>query len=90
MVAQRKMASTRQIYGETLLEMAESFPDIVVLGGDLNVSVFTHLWRDKYPERFFDFGPAEQNLVGVGAGAGRQRQGTLCQHLQRVRRGAPL
>ena len=68
MVAQRKMASTRQTYGETLLEMADSFPDIVVLGGDLNVSVFTHLWRDKYPERFFDFGPAEQNLVGVGAG----------------------
>jgi transketolase len=68
MVAQRRMASTRQVYGETLLEMADSFPDIVVLGGDLNVSVFTHLWRDKYPERFFDFGPAEQNLVGVGAG----------------------
>ena len=68
MVAQRKMASTRQTYGETLLEMADSYPDIVVLGGDLNVSVFTHLWRDKYPERFFDFGPAEQNLIGVGAG----------------------
>lgn len=68
MVAQRKMASTRQIYGETLLEMADSYPDVVVLGGDLNVSVFTHLWRDKYPERFFDFGPAEQNLIGVGAG----------------------
>lgn len=68
MVAQRRMASTRQTYGETLLDMADSFPDIVVLGGDLNVSVFTHLWRDKYPERFFDFGPAEQNLVGVGAG----------------------
>ena len=68
MAAQWKMASTRQIYGETLLEMADSFPDLVVLGGDLNVSVFTHLWRDKYPERFFDFGPAEQNLIGVGAG----------------------
>ena len=68
MVAQRKMASTRQTYGETLIAMADSYPDIVVLGGDLNVSVFTHLWRDKYPERFFDFGPAEQNLVGVGAG----------------------
>ena len=68
MAAQRRMASTRQIYGETLLEMADAFPDLVVLGGDLNVSVFTHLWRDKYPERFFDFGPAEQNLIGVGAG----------------------
>ncbi|MEK7806573.1 MAG: transketolase C-terminal domain-containing protein [Chloroflexota bacterium] len=68
MVALRAMASAREAYGRTLLEMAEAYPDIVVLGGDLNVSVFTHLWRDKYPERFFDFGPAEQNLIGVGAG----------------------
>ena len=68
MVAQKSTASTRESYGRTLLEMAEEYPDIVVLGGDLNVSVFTHLWRDKYPERFFDFGPAEQNIIGVAAG----------------------
>ena len=68
MVAQQVMASTREAYGRTLLELADSHPDIVVLGGDLNVSVFTHLWRDQYPDRFFDFGPAEQNLIGVGAG----------------------
>ncbi len=68
MATQRQMASTRETYGRTLLEMADNYPDIVVLGGDLNVSVFTHLWRDKYPDRFFDFGPSEQNLIGVGAG----------------------
>ena len=68
MVAQREVASSQETYGRTLLELADRYPDIVVLGGDLNVSVFTHLWRDKYPERFFDFGPAEQNLIGVGAG----------------------
>ena len=68
MVAQQAVASTREAYGRTLLELAESDPGIVVLGGDLNVSVFTHLWRDQYPDRFFDFGPAEQNLIGVGAG----------------------
>lgn len=68
MVAQKTMISTREVYGRALLEMGEEYPDIVVLGGDLNVSVFTHLWRDKYPSRFFDFGPAEQNIVGVGAG----------------------
>jgi transketolase len=68
MVAQRTNASTRETYGKTLLSMAEEYPGIVVLGGDLNVSVFTHLWRDQYPDRFFDFGPAEQNLIGVGAG----------------------
>ena len=68
MVAQREMGSTRETFGRTLLEIAGEHPEIVVLGGDLNVSVFTHLWRDQYPERFFDFGPAEQNMVGVGAG----------------------
>ena len=68
MVARKEMASTRETYGRTLLELADSHPDIVVLGGDLNVSVFTHLWRDRYPDRFFDFGPAEQNIIGVGAG----------------------
>ena len=68
MVAQKTTASTREAYGRALLELGEEHPEIVVLGGDLNVSVFTHLWRDKYPERFFDFGPAEQNIIGVGAG----------------------
>ncbi len=68
MVVQQAMASTRETYGRTLLELADSDPGIGVLGGDLNVSVFTHLWRDQYPDRFFDFGPAEQNLIGVGAG----------------------
>lgn len=68
MVAQRTTASTRETYGKTLLGMAEEYPEIAVLGGDLNVSVFTHLWRDQYPDRFFDFGPAEQNIIGVGAG----------------------
>ena len=68
MAVRRKMAATRETYGRTLLTMAEDFPDLVVLGGDLNVSTFVHLWRDQYPERFFDFGPAEQNIVGVAAG----------------------
>ena len=68
MATQRASAATRETYGRTLLTMADEHPDIVVLGGDLNVSTFVHLWRDQYPERFFDFGPAEQNIVGVAAG----------------------
>ena len=68
MTTQRATAATRETYGRTLLTMADEFPDIVVLGGDLNVSTFVHLWRDQHPDRFFDFGPAEQNIVGVAAG----------------------
>ena len=68
MTTQRANAATRETYGRTLLTMADEHPDIVVLGGDLNVSTFVHLWRDQHPDRFFDFGPAEQNIVGVAAG----------------------
>ena len=64
----RQLIATRETYGRTLLTMAEDFPDLVVLGGDLNVSTFVHLWRDTHPDRFFDFGPAEQNIIGVAAG----------------------
>jgi transketolase len=61
-------ASTREIYGKTLVELGNENPSIVVLGGDLNVSTFVHLFRDQFPERFFDFGAAEQNIMGVAAG----------------------
>ena len=61
-------ASTREVAGQTLAELGAEFPDLVVLGGDLNVSTFAFLFGDKYPDRFFDFGPAEQNIVSVAAG----------------------
>ena len=61
-------ASTREAYGRTLLDLGAANQNIVVLGGDLNVSTFVHLFRDTYPERFFDFGPAEQNIMSVAAG----------------------
>jgi transketolase len=61
-------ASTREVYGKTLVELGRRNPNIVVLGGDLNKSTFTHLFAAEIPERFFDFGPAEQNMMGVAAG----------------------
>ena len=68
MVTAFPMASTREIYGKTLTEMGSEHPEIVVLGGDLNKSTFTHLFGAQFPDRFFDFGPAEQNIMGVAAG----------------------
>jgi transketolase len=61
-------ASTREVAGATLAELGESRPDLVVLGGDLNKSTFANLFGAAYPDRFFDFGPAEQNMVSVAAG----------------------
>ena len=61
-------ASTREIAGQTFVELGDRYPDLVVLGGDLNKSTFANMFGAKYPERFFDFGPAEQNIISVAAG----------------------
>ena len=61
-------AVTREVYGKTLVELGREVPDIVVLGGDLNKSTFTYLFGEEFPERFFDFGPAEQKIMSVAAG----------------------
>jgi len=61
-------ASTRETYGQTLLEIGREDPDVVVLGGDLNKSTFIHLFAQEFPDRFFDFGPAEQNMMSIAAG----------------------
>lgn len=68
MVSNFPLASTREAYGKALLELGRENPDIVVVGGDLNVSTFVHLFAREFPERFFDFGPAEQNMMSVAAG----------------------
>ena len=61
-------ASTRDTYGKTLVELGRENPDIVVLGGDLNKSTVINLFAEEFPDRFFDLGPAEQNMMSVAAG----------------------
>ena len=60
--------ATRDAYGKILLEMGEKYPDLVVLDADLSGSTRTQWFGDKWPERFFDIGIAEQDMVNVGAG----------------------
>ena len=60
--------STREAVGRALVEFGRYTPDLVVLGGDLNKSTFTNLFGAEFPDRFFDFGPAEQNMVSAAAG----------------------
>ena len=60
--------STRQVAGQTLVQLGHEYPDLVVVGGDLNKSTFANRFEAEFPDRFFDFGPAEQNMVGVAAG----------------------
>lgn len=58
----------RDAYGEALLELGASRPKVVVLGADTTGSMKTAVFASKYPERFFNLGIAEQNLMGVAAG----------------------
>tara|TARA_B100000700_G_scaffold50109_2_gene53194 strand:- start:3941 stop:4882 length:942 start_codon:yes stop_codon:yes gene_type:complete len=60
--------STREYAGKKILELGGTNQNLCVVGADLNKSTFTNLFADKYPERFFDVGIAEQNMVNVAAG----------------------
>ena len=60
--------STREAYGQTLVELGKQDPNIVVLDADLSKSTMTCLFAREFPDRFFDCGIAEQNMIGVAAG----------------------
>ncbi len=58
----------REAYGKTLVELGKENRDIVVLDADLSKSTMTTFFAKEFPERFFDCGIAEQNMVGIAAG----------------------
>ena len=63
-----QQVSLRETYGKTLVELGRENPDIVVLDADLAPSTMTHFFASEFPERFFDCGIAEQNMVSIAAG----------------------
>jgi transketolase len=58
----------RDAFGEGIRAVVAENPRVVVLDGDLGNSTRTHTIRKAFPERFFNIGIAESNLVGIGAG----------------------
>lgn len=60
--------SLREAYGQTLVELGRENPDIVVLDADLSKSTMTKFFAGEFPDRFFDCGIAEQNMVSIAAG----------------------
>lgn len=60
--------SLRDTYGKTLVELGKKNPDIVVLDADLRPSTMTKYFASEFPERFFDVGIAEQNMIGIASG----------------------
>lgn len=64
----KELSSTREAYGKALLALGKENPDIVVLDADLSKSTMTQFFAKGFPQRFFDCGIAEQNMIGIAAG----------------------
>jgi transketolase len=59
---------TGKTYGETLVRLGETNPSVVVVEADLAKASGSGVFKEKYPERYYDVGIAEQNLIGFSAG----------------------
>ena len=62
------MKATRESYGEALLELGKENKNVVVLDADLSSATKTNLFANEFPNRFFDMGIAEQNMMSTAAG----------------------
>lgn len=60
--------ATRASFGEAVVKLAETNPDVIVMDGDLSKSTMTGEYEKKYPDRYLNIGIAEGNLVGIAAG----------------------
>lgn len=60
--------ATRKSFGLALKELGGKYPDIVVLDADLSKSTMSKLFAETYPERFFEMGISEANMIGVASG----------------------
>ncbi len=65
---EKKPKATRDAYGEALLELGKQRPDVVVLDADLSGSTRTEKFAKAFPERFFNIGISEQDMIGTAAG----------------------
>ncbi|HYP59849.1 MAG TPA: transketolase C-terminal domain-containing protein [Thermomicrobiales bacterium] len=67
-LADAPSVAVRDAWGNTLVALAEQYPELVVLDGDLANSTRADIFAAAVPDRFFEMGIAEQNLLGVAAG----------------------
>ena len=67
-MAEAKKIATRDSYGNALIELGKAADNVVVLDADLAGATKTGMFKKAYPDRFFDCGIAECNMVGVAAG----------------------
>ena len=90
-MADIKKIATRVSYGNTLVELAQQGADnLVVFDADLAAATKTEIFRKEYPDRHFDCGIAEQNMVGVAAGMATMAMSPSCPALPCSLRAAAL
>jgi transketolase len=65
---ERKVADMREAFGQTLVELGTTFANLVCVGADTTDSLKTKKFGDRFPERMFNIGIAEANLVSIAAG----------------------
>jgi transketolase len=65
---EKKKANPRNAYGEALVELGGKYNNLVVLDADLSKSTKTIMFAKKYPDRFFEMGIAEANMISTAAG----------------------
>jgi transketolase len=65
-----EQAPTRAGFGQGLLSLGETNPNVVGISADLTESTHMHFFAEKYPERYFEIGIGEQNMAAVAAGLG--------------------
>jgi transketolase len=66
--SEKKTADMRGVYGDTLVELGRIYKEVVCVGADTTDSLKTKKFGDKYPDRMFNVGIAEANLVSIAAG----------------------
>ena len=67
-MAEVKKIATRESYGNALAELGDKYENLYVLDADLAAATKTGIFKKKFPDRFFDCGIAEANMMGVAAG----------------------
>lgn len=77
-MAEAKSGSLRDALGETLVEIGGQNSDMVVVGADTTESIKMMEFGKKYPDRFFNVGIAEQNMIGISAGLAFSGKKVFC------------
>jgi len=67
-MSDKKDRATREAFGDALVRVGKTDPQVVAMDGDVATSVMTAEFGKQYPDRYFQFGIAESNIIGVAAG----------------------